>query len=417
MKLIRDEQGAVERWISDLEAARRSTDRSSRAQAGRIIDAVRRNGDEAVSRFLRTLDGVVIPAGELCAEVGPGEISDPALRAAVDLAIERVTRFHAKQSAEGYRIEDDGSVLEHIVRPLRRVGIYVPGGRAVYLSTLIMCAVPARLAGVPDLVVATTPAVAARSEFRYVCGLFGIRSVYRAGGPAGIAALALGTSSLPRADKIVGPGNRWVAAAKQALYGEVGIDMAAGPSEIVVIADASADARFVAKDMLAQAEHGEDSVAVCLSDSEEFALDLSARLKQECSLDPSLGGRLTVMLLRSIADAATLANRIAPEHLSIVTADARRVAASVPDCGAVFLGASSPVALGDYVAGTNHVLPTGATARFGSPLGVYDFYKRASIVSLSSTTSNAIADAGSSLASFEGLHAHARSIDARKAVV
>ena len=409
MKILRGTGAELDDWLLMLDRTRAETDLVTRREAAAIVDAVRRDGDQAVSRLLRTLDDVVISPDEILQQIEPASMENSPLLDAIRSAIDRIVRFHAPQRIDGYRLEREDSVLEHIVRPLRRVGIYVPGGRAVYLSSLIMCAVPARLAGVTDLVVATTPSVAAREEFRHVCGLFGIESVYRSGGAAGIAALALGTRSLARVDKIVGPGNGWVAAAKQLVSGEVGIDMAAGPSEIVVIADSAADPALVAADLRAQAEHGADSFAICITDSARFAAALARALGSSGPLPA-----VWIVVTPTLAEAVDVANRIAPEHLSILTRDPARLAALAPDCGAVFLGSPSAVALGDYVAGTNHVLPTGGTARFASPLGVYDFYKRSNLVALSKRTAGSIASAGKALAEFEGLPAHARSIELRE---
>ncbi len=415
MKIIKGDGEQLAAWLASADSRRRADEATAKLQAAAIIEAVRRDGDAAVSRLLMELDGIDIPPTKIRESIDPTDIDDEMLRGSIDLAIERITRFHSGQRTEGYSFDDEGSRFEHIVRPLRRVGIYVPGGRAVYLSTLIMCAIPSRLAGVRDIVVATTPRVASQKEFRYVCGLFGIREVYRAGGASGVAALALGTQSLERVDKIVGPGNRWVAAAKQLLFGETGIDMTAGPSEIVVIADESSDVQMVAADLRAQAEHGEDSASICITDSHQFA----SRLARVLVPDPRARAagdatNITVVVTPTLEAGARLANRLAPEHLSIVTGNARAIADLVPDCGSVFLGSESPVALGDYVAGTNHVLPTGGSARFGSPLGVYDFYKRSNLVSLSVETCRAIAPAGGAIAMFEGLPAHARSMQIRE---
>jgi histidinol dehydrogenase len=277
-----------------------------------------------------------------------------------------------------------------------------------------MCAVPARLAGVNELVIATTPRVAAQKEFRYVCGLFGIRDVYRAGGAAGIAALALGTESLERVDKIVGPGNQWVAAAKQLLFGETGIDMTAGPSEIVVIADDTANVQMVAADLTAQAEHGEDSASICITDSHRFASRLARVLVPDPRTRAVIESNIGIVVTPTLEAGARLATRLAPEHLPLLTENPRAIADLVPDCGSVFLGSEPPVALGDYVAGSNHVLPTGGSARFGSPLGVYDFYKRSNQIAHSTGTRRAIATAGGVIARFEGLPAHARSIEIRE---
>ncbi len=376
--------------LKDLETRRGSSNDNAMRVATEMIAGVRARGDAFVTEQIQRFDRVTVDP----ILITPRETSiDPAMREAIETAIERIDAFHRPQLPQSYRWEG----MEHRVRPLRRVGIYVPGGRAVYLSTLIMCAVPARIAGVRELVVITTPGAAARDELHYACKRLGITAIYQCGGAAGIAAAALGTESLPRVDKIVGPGNQYVTAAKALLVGTVGIDMTAGPTELVVIADASSNLAFVQADLDAQAEHGDDSAVICISIGK--TLDVRATLN------------LTV---GSVAEAAALADRIAPEHVSIHAVDADQIAAHLENCGAIFCGPFSPVAAGDYVAGPNHVLPTGGSARFFSPLGVYDFVKRSNVISLTEDALTAIADAGERIASFEGLPRHAASIAARR---
>jgi len=257
--------------------------------------------------------------------------------------------------------------------------------------------VPARIAGVREIVVATTPVAASRDELHYVCRKLGVQTIYQCGGAAGIAALALGTESLPRVDKIVGPGNSYVTAAKTRLIGEVGIDMTAGPTELVVIADDTADATFVQADLDAQQEHGADSVVTCISIGKPLEVRATRNL-----------------VASSREEAIAIANEIAPEHLSIQTRDPEALAELADDCGAVFCGPFSPVAAGDYVAGPNHVLPTAGSARFFSVLGVYDFVKRSNVVSLTAAELNEIAASGEAIAMFEGLPAHAASMEKRR---
>jgi histidinol dehydrogenase len=267
----------------------------------------------------------------------------------------------------------------------------------VYLSTLIMTAVPAVIAGVQEIVVATTFAAAERDELHYVCNRLGIKEIYRSGGASAIAALALGTESIERVDKIVGPGNQYVTAAKARVTGLTGIDMLAGPTELVVIADETANVDFVAADLAAQAEHGPDSAVICIW------IGRAVDLKQA-----------TVNLIVETADdAIAIANRIAPEHASIQTRDAQQLAQKAENCGAVYCGSSSPVAAGDYIAGSNHVLPTGGSARFSSPLGVYDFVKRSNIISISEEALAEIGPLAQRIADFEGLPMHARSLAQR----
>jgi histidinol dehydrogenase len=389
--------------------------------AEEMIAGVRTRGDAYVAEQIRRFDGVEIDPSEIAIEPVAGAI-DPELAAAIDLAIERVRAFHLGQLPESYTWTDGGSSVTHRVSPLRRVGIYAPGGRAVYVSTLIMCAVPAQIAGVRELVVATTPAAAARPEMQYTCARLDIRTIYRCGGAAGVAALALGTDSIARVDKIVGPGNSYVTAAKARLVGTVGIDMTAGPTELVVIADDTADPRFVAGDLAAQAEHGPDSAVICIALSRDIAGRIAAAANQwqvlaERESNAAGGNAPQVILVASTVDEAlAIARRIAPEHLSIQALDAEGIAARAEDCGAIYCGPWSPPAAGDYVVGSNHVLPTSGSARFFSPLGVYDFVKRTNVIRLDAATLSKIGPGGERIANFEGLPYHARSIAARDAV-
>ena len=381
-----------------LRALERRRDESTE-EAVRVADAmiagVRDGGDPFVSAQIARFDGVTVPAEAIL--LAPREVTiEPELASALQLAASRVESFHRPQLPQSYRWED----VTHRVQPLRRVGIYVPGGRAVYISTLIMCAVPARIAGVEELVVATTPAAAARPELHYVCNLLGIREIYQAGGAAGVAALALGTQSLQRVDKIVGPGNAYVAAAKARLSGRVGVDMIAGPTELVVIADESADAALVQADLDAQQEHGPDSAVIVIS------------------VGRPLNVRATLSLMAdSVEDALAASDRLAPEHLSIHARDAADIAARARNAGAIYCGGLSPPAAGDYAIGSNHVLPTAGSARFASPLGTYDFVKRSNVIALSEPSLERLAGAAARIARFEGLPRHADSIDARTIVL
>lgn len=405
-------------WLESLERERRRSAGDARSIAGAIVERVRAGGDGAVAEILRELDGVDVAPASLLGPVAGGKASRD-LESAIDLAIARITAFHmAQQRGPGEARFDEELRQESI--PLRRVGVYVPGGAAVYLSTLMMCAIPARIAGVGEIVVATTPRVAARDEFKLVCERLGVTEVYRCGGAAGIAALAWGTESLRRVDKIVGPGNRFVAAAKEIVRDVVGIDLPAGPSEIVVVADETADPELVAADLLAQGEHGSDSLAICVTASrhtgEAVAAEVARRLKGSgAAARPAIDALGAVVIVPSLDDAAAFADAIAPEHLSVQALDAGRVVDRVRNCAAIFVGPWSAVALGDYVAGSNHVLPTAGAARFSSSLGVADFTRRRTIVTLSRETACAIGPAAVTLAEFEGLPLHAESVRARSA--
>jgi len=394
MPLYRADSAEAERALRDVERRRDASVAGALRVADEAIAGVLARGDAYVREQVERFDRVVVDP----IRITPREVTiERGLAEAIDVAIARVESFHRQQMPAGYVWSDGGTEVIHRVRPLRRVGVYVPGGRAVYLSTLIMTAVPAGIAGVREIVAATTPAAAERDEFHYVCRRLGVDEIYRAGGAAGVAALALGTESLARVDKIVGPGNQYVTAAKSRVVGITGIDMLAGPTELVVIADETASADFVAADLAAQAEHGPDSAVICIWIGS--GIDLP---------------QATVNLVAETADEAiAIANRIAPEHLSIQTRDAQDLARKADNCGAVFCGSSSPVAAGDYIAGPNHVLPTGGSARFSSPLGVYDFVKRSNIISISEEALSAIGPLAQRLAEFEGLPMHARSLAQR----
>ncbi len=386
----------AEAALRAIETRRNAANDDAFRAADEAIAGVRAHGDAFVRAQVARFDGV--DADPLSITPRSASIA-PELAEAIDVAIERVESFHRQQLPRSYRWTLDGTEVIHRVRPLRRVGLYVPGGGAVYLSTLIMTAVPARIAGVRELVVATTPAAAVRDELHYVCNRLGIREIYRAGGAAGIAALALGTESLARVDKIAGPGNRYVTAAKSRLVGTVGIDMTAGPTELVVIADSTANPQFVIADLAAQREHGEDSAVICITTS----LALASQMPEYA----------LTLLADSLDEAVAIANRIAPEHLSIQTRHPKRLAEHAEHCGAIFCGGSTPVAAGDYIAGPNHVLPTGGSARFFSPLGVYDFVKRSNVITIDDEALRRIGPLAQRMAEAEGLPMHARSLAER----
>lgn len=386
------EADAALRAIVDRRAA---TNENALRVADEMIAGVRARGDAYVAEVIAKFDDVTIEPDAI--RIEPREVTIASeMCSAIDLAIDRIEAFHRPQLPQSYRRGD----IEHRVRPIRRIGVYVPGGRAVYLSTLIMTAVPARIAGVEEIVCITTPSAAERDELHDVCNRLGVREIYRSGGAAGVAAAAIGTRSLARVDKIVGPGNAYVTAAKMRLMGEIGIDMTAGPTELIVIADDTADARFVIADLLAQAEHGADSEVILLTTSRGLA--------------DQMPDRALTFVVPSIDDAIALADRIAPEHLSIHARDALTIAGQVQNCGAIFCGPSAPPAAGDYVIGTNHVLPTAGSARFFSPLGVYDFVKRSNVVSISADELAQISGAGERIATFEGLPNHAASMAIRR---
>jgi len=418
MKIIEANTIDREAWMRGVVGRRAEVDRSARDVAAEIVESIEARGDAASAEVVERFDRLRLRPEELLIEPQAAQVSAE-LVAAIGMAIKRIAVFHEPQIVHGYSIDSGGCRLQQDVRPLARVGIYVPGGAATYISTLLMCAIPAQLAGVPEIVVATTPRAASSPELQYVCRLLGIREIYRAGGAAGIAALAIGTESLRRVDKIVGPGNAWVAAAKQIVSSRVAVDLIAGPSEIVVLADDSADPRVVAADLLAQGEHGADCSPVCVTTSRDFAKALQIEIAAQL-LDGGEQARAAVenngaiLLALDLSDAVAIIDAIAPEHLEIQIEEPDEVLAQINNCGAIFVGRWSGVAHGDYIAGTNHVLPTSGSARFSSPLGVYDFIKRRSVVRMSREAAGLVTGAAQELAWAEGLPLHARSLAIRE---
>jgi histidinol dehydrogenase len=381
----------------------------------KILADVRKRGDAAVRAYTKKFDGVSPKDFSLEKRLDaiPREQLD-ALRA----AHERIRAFHERQLQKSWDFTDaDGTRLGQLVSPLERVGLYVPGGKAAYPSSVLMNAVPAKVAGVRELVMVSpnpNPLVLAAAA------LAGVDRVLGIGGAQAIGALAYGTKSIPRVDKIVGPGNAYVAEAKRQVFGEVGIDMVAGPSEILVIADGSAPADWVAMDLFSQAEHDESAQAILLSPSGDYLDAVAASISKLIDEMPrkkviaaSLKARGALILTRDLEEACTVANRIAPEHLELVVENPESWLPKLTRAGAVFLGRWSSEAIGDYCAGPNHVLPTAGTARFSSPLGVYDFQKRTSVISVSRTGAEKLGKLAAVLADGEGLAAHKRAAEMR----
>ncbi len=411
------------RWLARLPRASRPRPEAARL-AERVVRAVRERGDAALVRFSRQFDGVRLTPARL--RVTPSEIralaerADPAVVEALARMARRIESYHRRQLAPGFRIRlDDGSLLEEAVRPLGSAGLYVPGGRGAYPSSVLMGAIPARVAGVARLVIVTPPRTL--EENPAVAAAIAVAGagehVYRVGGAQAIAALAFGTRTIPRVDKIVGPGNAFVAAAKRAVRGQVEIDTDAGPSEVVVLADAAADAGFVAADLLAQAEHGSgDETVVLVTPSRELAAEVTrlvaegrASVANRASTRRALARHAAVVLVRDMAEGVRAVNALAPEHVEVQARGALRLARGIV-AGAVFVGPDSPVAVGDYGVGPNHVLPTGGAARFASPLSVRDFERRQSLVALSREGLTRIAEDVVRVAMAEGFRGHAQSV-------
>jgi len=387
-----------------------------------ILTEVKTKGDTALKRYTRLYDGHKLPIKvDITAQpYQPQEQIDRALKVAID----RIRIFHRHQLEKSWTIKEKGAVLGQIITPLKRVGVYVPGGKASYPSTVLMNVIPAQVAGVKEIALCVpTP----QGEFNPVVmraiQMLGITEVYRIGGAQAIAAMAYGTESIKKVDKIVGPGNIYVATAKRMVFGEVDIDMIAGPSEILIIADGSAEPMLVAADMLSQAEHDEAASSILITDSRDLANKVKTELQRQLHRLPkmaiaqrALKDYGAIIVVEGIEEAAAIANEIAPEHLEIITERPRMVLPLIKNAGAIFLGKWSPEPLGDYCAGPNHTLPTGGTARFSSPLGTYDFLKRSSLIDFTEEGFLRLAPIVEGLATLEGLEAHAETVRVRQAL-
>ena len=392
-----------------------------------IIADVRARGDVALLDYTARFDRVrASSVAEL--ELSSAELESAFTtlaareREALELAARRIRAFHERQRAESWSFtESDGTRLGQRVTPLARVGLYVPGGKAAYPSSVLMNALPAKVAGVAEIImVVPTPDGVRNALVLAAAHLAGVTRVFAIGGAQAIAALAYGTATVPAVDKIVGPGNVYVAAAKRRVFGTVGIDMIAGPSEILVIADSTANADWIAMDLFSQAEHDESAQAMLLTPDAALIDAVAASMARELPAMPrrdvigaSLGRRGALVKVRDLGEACAIADRIAPEHLELAVADPEALLARIHNAGAIFLGHFSSEAVGDYCAGPNHVLPTSRSARFSSPLGVYDFQKRSSVITLSREGARTLGPAAATLAEGEGLPAHAKSASFR----
>ena len=415
----------VERLFRRKGDADPETERQVRA----IIERVRRQGDRAVAELTKRLDKVDVIPSQFHITTSRLKKAwnglSPNLRQALELANDRIEAYHKRQMISGFTYRDSlGIRMDQRVQPLRRVGVYVPGGSASYPSTVLMDIVPAKLAGVDQVVLLTPPGLLDQAGGQAALGaawLAGVDEALAVSGTAGLAALALGTESIDRVDKIVGPGNRYVAMAKRLLYGEIDIDMIAGPSEVLILADSTAAPKMIAADLLSQAEHDPDAQAIVILIGEYPVEKLQAEVLRQKVASPrreiirkSLRSHGAILRVKKIEHAIDLANAKAPEHLEILTKDARKVADRVRNAGAIFLGPWTPEALGDYAAGPNHTLPTGGTARFFSPLSVWSFLKTSHVVECSQHGFKELADTVETLASTEGLFAHAESVRCRR---
>jgi histidinol dehydrogenase len=422
MKIIRTADKRFEKEFKRIVNRGKSFDPAFEKRVSAILQDVEKRGDRALFGYTKRFDGVALTAKTV--EVSPLEIREALCsvtkqeRAVLTLAAKRIDRYHKRQRLASWSYREEGVELGQKIVPLSRVGIYAPGGLAPYPSTVLMAAIPARIAGVKEIVMTSpvgraglNPVIVAAAQ------IAGVDRIFKVGGAQAVAAMAYGTESVPAVDKIVGPGNAWVATAKKLVFGRTGIDMIAGPSEILIIADRTADPAVAAADLLSQAEHDELASSVLLTPDEGLAKRVSAEVKAQLKLlsRESIAVKAIrdyglVVVTQDLAEAVEVANRFAPEHLELLVTDPKALLAGIRNAGAVFLGHYTPEALGDYLAGPNHILPTGGTARFTSPLGVYDFVKRISVLSFDGKALAKYGKPAAEFAAMEGLDAHGKSI-------
>jgi histidinol dehydrogenase len=427
MRRLSTEDPDFEAALHKLTAWQESVDRDLLLAVDRIVDDVIRRGDEALLEYTNRFDRRRVDSAAAL-EIPRERLQDalesiaPRQRSALELAASRIRDYHQRQVEQSWDYRDSaGTLLGQKITPLDRVGVYVPGGKASYPSSVLMNITPARVAGVREVImVVPAPDGEVSDLVLAAAALAGADRVFGIGGAQAVAALAYGTATIPRVDKIVGPGNIYVAAAKRRVFGQVGIDMVAGPSEILVITDGQTPADWIAMDLFSQAEHDENAQSILVCPDSAFLDDVAASIERLLPtmsraeiIRRSLSGRGGMILCRDLAEAAEIANRVAPEHLELSIDDPEALLPAIRHAGAIFLGRYSAEALGDYCAGPNHVLPTSGTARFSSPLGVYDFQKRSSLIMCSREGIRELAPVAAELARGESLEAHALSAEYR----
>ena len=428
MKILRVGEKGFDRYLSEVEGRLVQDGLRLEKEVRSILKEVRKRGDKALVYYTQVFDGLRIPIHQL--QVKRNEIREAYRKVPRDFletleqATRRIRKFHqllSKRLILSLKGEERGIRLEQVMRPLERVGIYVPGGKASYPSTVLMAALPAKVAGVREILMVTPPQKEGISPAVLVAAdLAGIDRIYRIGGVQAIAALAYGTKSVPKVDKIVGPGNQYVATAKRLVYGDVDIDMVAGPSEIVIVSDESTPPSFVAADLISQAEHDEMALAILITTTaaygkkvkKEVGRQLSS-LKRRKVASVSLNRRGAILIVKNLEQAMRLVNRIAPEHLELAVSRPHPLIKSVKHAGAVFLGLYTPEAIGDYMAGPNHILPTAGTARFSSPLGVEDFIKRTNLMRFTRSALKRYEKDVKRFAEWEGLEGHYQAVQKR----
>lgn len=422
MKIYRDSLAEMKKVVANL--TEQTTDLEVERRVAEIIDAIKVRKDEALKEYEKKFDNLDIENFEISsAEINEAFRNlDPKIKEALFLAKKNIVSYHEFEKEQGFiDTKTPGIIRGQKVTPLEKVGIYVPGGTAAYPSTILMTALPAKIAGVDQVIMVTPPQKGGVNQAVLAAAkIAGVDAIYQVGGAQAIAALAYGTESIPAVNKIVGPGNIYVATAKKQVFGKVAIDMVAGPSEIGILADKNANAKELAADLLSQAEHDVRARAILITDDEQIAQKVSDEVTKQLEDLPrksiatqSINERGFIAIMKSIPEMFELMNVVAPEHLEVQLEDAMKYLSLIRNAGSVFLGRYASEPLGDYVAGPNHVLPTGGTAKFSSPLGVYDFIKKTSFINFSKEALNNDMNAITSLAREEGLEAHARAIEVR----
>ena len=428
MRILRAEEKGFKEYLSRVERRVAQDGLSIEREIRSILRDVRQRGDKALVHYARVFDGVRVPIHQLRVkreEIKRAYRNIPRdFLGTLEKTARRIRRFHRLLSNSwiaSFEEEEKGIWLGQAIRPLERIGIYVPGGKASYPSTVLMAAIPAKVAGVQEILMTTPPHKNGINPAVLVAAdLVGVDKIYRIGGAQAIAALAYGTESIPKVDKIVGPGNRYVAAAKRLVYGTVDVDMVAGPSEIVIVSDEKTPPSFVAADLISQAEHDEMALAILITTSEGFGRGVREELKRQLSslkrgeiAHVSLNRRGAILIVKDLEQAMELVNRIAPEHLELAVQNPLPFIKAVKHAGAVFLGPYTPEAIGDYLAGPNHILPTAGTARFTSPLVAEDFIKRTNLMSFTRGALRRFGNDVKRFAEWEGLEGHSQAVQIR----
>ncbi|MCP9451436.1 MAG: histidinol dehydrogenase [Nitrospira sp.] len=425
MKIVTQADRGFEPALKKASLRGRTAGASVEKVARTILQAVERGGDRAIIRYTKQFDGVVLKADDL--RITPEDIKNAYFRIRKDegdalrFAARRITAFHERQRVKTWMYQDGDATLGQLVTPMDAVGIYVPGGKAVYPSSVLMCAIPAKVAGVRRIVMVTPPQKNGINPYLLVAAdIAGVTEIYRVGGVQALAALAYGTQTIERVDKIVGPGNIYVATAKRLLYGTVGIDMIAGPSELLVVADEQANPAHVAADLLCEAEHDEDAQVFLVTTSERMAKDVSQAIEHQLRglqrgkiASKAIARHAIAFVVPTMEEALEVANRIAAEHVTLSVDNPFDYLEKIRHAGALFLGRYTPPSVADYIAGPNHVLPTGGSARFFSPLSVTDYVKVSNLVYYTKQELAKVKDPLLRLASIEGFDAHAKSAQSR----